>query len=351
VTVDRDAVLAAVDLRALADELLGPRRGPPSSAHWRCPSPHHAQTGRTPPVSIFDTATGGQRWRCHGCGAGGTAIDLLVVARGLSVGDSFRALAARSPLQGPPRREFHRPAPAIDLCDLSRYVDQCADRLWRPSGRPVLTWLLQERGLPAAVLRANRIGADLGPRRQPRPDGIPRVGPAVVLPATEGGRDRYVQLRLLRPWPDGPRYLGPTSSALPNPRLARFKPAIPATLSGVVVCEGAIDALSAASAGAFSVAVLGTSVCDDRLAERIAALGHHPVVLAFDADPAGRRAANTMETALRDRNVEVVHLELPAGYSDLNDWHRIAGSTWQEQLARRLPAAPRPAPAPCVGLA
>ena len=345
-SVDRDAVLTAVDLRALADEVLGPRRGPPRSAHWPCPNPHHAQTGRTPPVSVFVTAAGAQRWRCHGCGAGGTAVDLLVIARGMSVGDSLRALATGSLVHSPPRREFHRTVPAIDLGDLGRYVEECADRLWRPSGRAVLQWLLRERGIPAAVLRANRIGADLGPRRQPRPDGIPRVGPAVVLPATEGGRDRYVQLRLLRPWADGPRYLGPASSALANPRVARYRPATPPTHPGVIVCEGAIDALSAASAGVHAVAVLGTSMCDDRLAARLATVGQRPVVLALDADPAGRRATRALQAALRDLGVESRTVALPRGCNDLNDWHRLAGPRWNDELARHLGApAPRPSAA------
>lgn len=79
---DRDALLAAVDLRALADDLLGPPSGGGRSPMWPCPSAQHAQTGRTPPVSIFTSRRGEQRWRCHGCGDGGTAIDLVLAVRG-----------------------------------------------------------------------------------------------------------------------------------------------------------------------------------------------------------------------------------------------------------------------------
>ncbi len=43
----------------------------------RWPSPEHAQTGKTPPVSV-DNEKG--LWRCHGCGLGGMAIDLLALA-------------------------------------------------------------------------------------------------------------------------------------------------------------------------------------------------------------------------------------------------------------------------------
>ena len=79
---DRDALLAAVDLRALADDLLGHRSGTGRSPMWPCPNDQHAQSGRTPPVSIFTSRRGEQRWRCHGCGDGGTAIDLVLAARG-----------------------------------------------------------------------------------------------------------------------------------------------------------------------------------------------------------------------------------------------------------------------------
>jgi len=41
---DRDAIIAAVDLAALADELLGERRGAARTPAWPCPNPQHAQT-------------------------------------------------------------------------------------------------------------------------------------------------------------------------------------------------------------------------------------------------------------------------------------------------------------------
>ena len=81
---DRDAILAAVDLAALADELLGSRRGTARSPTWPCPNAQHAQTGRTPPVTVFRSQQGHERWHCHGCGAGGTAIDLVLATAPLA---------------------------------------------------------------------------------------------------------------------------------------------------------------------------------------------------------------------------------------------------------------------------
>src|SRR3546814_10173512 len=93
---DRDALLAATDLRALADELLGPPSGAGRSSTWHCPNAQHAQTGRTPPVTIFTSRRGEERWRCHGCGEGGTAIDLVIASTGGAAGDAMPSLDRKS---------------------------------------------------------------------------------------------------------------------------------------------------------------------------------------------------------------------------------------------------------------
>src|SRR3954470_4776456 len=98
---DRDRIVEATDLAALADELLGPHRGGGRSPMWPCPNPQHAQTGRTPPVSIFRTAAGEERWHCHGCGTGGSAIDLLMMVTGAPVREALEALANRAGVSDP----------------------------------------------------------------------------------------------------------------------------------------------------------------------------------------------------------------------------------------------------------
>jgi hypothetical protein len=93
----RDAILAETDLA----ELFRDEVGEPKGQMWPCPAPEHSQTGATPPVSID-----GQVWCCHACGAGGSAVDLLVVARGMDVGqalDELRLLAGMEPFK--PSRE------------------------------------------------------------------------------------------------------------------------------------------------------------------------------------------------------------------------------------------------------
>ncbi len=84
---DRNELLAAVDLGALLVELAGiDARG----HSYPCPSSEHEQTGKSPPVTLA-SSNGYGLWKCHVCGAGGTAIDALV-ARGSSVADAFAEL-------------------------------------------------------------------------------------------------------------------------------------------------------------------------------------------------------------------------------------------------------------------
>jgi hypothetical protein len=92
---DLTELLAAVDLEALADQLLGGHRGHGRGARWPSPVPDHPQTGKTPPMSIFTDRTGIQRWSCWATGTSGTAIDLVATALRLDVRAAIDWLAQR----------------------------------------------------------------------------------------------------------------------------------------------------------------------------------------------------------------------------------------------------------------
>jgi hypothetical protein len=337
---DRDALLAAVDLRALAGDLLGQPSGSGRSPMWPCPSAQHAQTGRTPPVSIFTSRRGEQRWRCHGCGGGGTAIDLVLAVQGGTPRDAMTLLAERAghreqpddwrPTRRPVSPRALPPAGCRDPEGLDRYVNGCAERLWTPEARGFRRWLTNTRGLPRDVLVENRIGADPGPRTQPRPDGMPRAA-GIVLPAIENGHAVYAQVRVPHPQPDRPRYLNPSSALATNPRLARARPA-ETRHPEIVVTEGAIDALSAAAAGYRAVAVLSATYGDEAVATALAKLPH-PLVIAFDADEAGRAGASRLATLLRARQRPPVVVDLVNG--DLNDAMRHSDD-WPRDMARSV---------------
>lgn len=332
---DRDRLLDSTDLPALADELLGHRTGSERSPTWPCPNPNHAQTGATPPVTVFTGRNGFQRWHCHGCGDGGTAIDLVIAVDRCNVKDALETLARRAGQAGDDRapcrarqRSTRPPPPPDRVTDpdgLAHYIDECAKRLWTPVGEPVLRWLTETRGLSPDVLRVNRVGADAGARAQARPDGMPSAGRAAVLPILRDGEPVFAQIRAITP--GRLRYLNASTDLAPNPRIGIYEPAEQGA-DCIIVAEGVLDALSAATAGYRSAAVLGALIprpellAADRMAETLAAPDAH-LVLAFDSDEAGQRGADQLRQLLAARTrVPTTRLSLPPTANDLNDWMR-----------------------------
>ena len=341
---DRDAIIASTDLPALADELLGARRGTARTPAWPCPNPQHAQTGRTPPVSVFTSHRGEQRWRCHGCGAGGTAIDLVMVCGRTDLRDALERLARRVGHQPSPeawtpskREPAMTQRPLVRGCadqeGMDRYVDSCAAVLFSSDGQSIRRWLTETRGLPEDVLRVNKIGADLGPRRQQRPHGMARAVGA-MLPVIVEGHAVYAQVRVVHQRPDGPRYLNPTSALASNPRLAYFRPAEHRHRE-VIVTEGAIDALSAAAAGFRSAAVLSAAYADQAVAHELSRLPE-PLVIAFDQDDAGRAAAHRLTALLEAQQRRPANLAIPA--TDLNA-ALVSSANWPSEFEVQVNAS------------
>lgn len=356
---ERDEVVQRTELADLCDEVLGPHKGRGPSATWPCPSTGHGpQTGRTPPVGVFRTHYGEQRWRCHGCGAGGSALDLVMQSQGLDFAGAVALLGRRSGAaertglrRDGPERGFDRACPAAPAPitapspAIERYVAECEALLWSPAGRPQRAWLAQ-RGFGDEVLVANRVGADPGPRRLARPAGLPRGGMGVVLPVLDpNGQATYFQTRYLGH--PRRRYENPATALVGvSPRLAELRSVGPAVDSGaVVVCEGIFDALSAAQAGQRAVAVLGVAAPNRAMAEQLVQrFDTERLMVAFDGDPAGRAGAERMVELLGSAGASerVVVLDV-AG--DLNDWLRASGGRFPAELAAALAAAGGTAPA------
>jgi DNA primase len=338
---DRDAIVARVDLEALADELLGPRARP-AIRMWSCPNLDHQQTGRTPPLSVFTARSGHQRWHCHGCGDGGTAIDLLLATRHAhDVRDALDWLAHRtgltpeSPMSGraralaavPPVRPPPSAPRAVDertVAQLDAYASACAEHLHSRDGREVRAWLTEQRAIPPEVIEAAGLGADPGPRRLSRPDGVPRVFPAVVIPVRQDGHVVYTVSRHLRPVAS--RWWNTAERVAPNPRLTFIDPPAQAA-RGIVVTEGPIDALSALAAGYQAAAILGAGTITPKIADRLTAAGQR-LLLAFDNDDEGRRAHGHLASMLTDRSAPWSALPIPGHYGDLNEWHTASRSRW-----------------------
>src|SRR6266496_6224419 len=135
--IDRDEVLARTDLARLATEVCGEPVGRGHGTKWHCPNPDHPD--RHPSMSIYRGRRGHPRWKCHSCGEGGTAIDLVMITSRLRAGDALRQLASELGMHAAdpiPSRSGHpstavpapaaaqprQPSPAVE-----RLVDQAAD--------------------------------------------------------------------------------------------------------------------------------------------------------------------------------------------------------------------------------
>lgn len=343
--MDRDDLLRRIDLAALLDELSpGPatRLGP--NARWRCIDPGHDD--QHPSISMFTDRRRIQRWKCWSGGHGGTAIDALLVAKGGTVADVLADLRRRAgdpEIVDPERAAPPHPKPPIDQPQIAdaavlEYVERCSKLLWRPEGRVVRDYLVQARHLDPDTLKANQVGADLGPSFLPRAAGLPRGGVAAVLP-THGsdGRVTYAQARYLDPIDGRPKYDNPASRLATNPRVGWV--AAPHERDGrhLIVCEGTIDALSVASQGIAAVAVLGATYVDRRVAAEL--LSHsngRRVVLAFDGDRAGRTATDTLTAELNARRATPTVVALPDG-RDVNGQLGSDAQWLQRQLGVMAP--------------
>jgi DNA primase len=326
--VNRDDLLRRVDLATLLDRLALPAART-SVRRWRCLHPDHEDVHPSVSMRVVD---GIGRWRCWSCGRGGTAIDALIAAQGLSVGQAIEHLARRAL----PEPVAYRPAdsdPAPLHRSVGRYVDACHRVLFTRTGRPVLEWLTKDRRLSDEVLRANLVGADPGPALLHRRRGLPMGGLAGVLPVfNPAGGLVYVQARYLSPGTKR-KYGNPVGRLGSNPGIGWIRTPEVDRADLLVVCEGILDGLTVATAGLHAVAVLGATYPSVRIAQIIAdhAAGRR-ILIGFDGDAAGRIAAKRLGQLLTPQGHDAEVLDVPGG-ADLNSLAQ-AGLDWADRLLR-----------------
>lgn len=138
---DRADILARIDLEALFMEHGYPQG---RNKQWTCPDPQHAQSGATPPVKI-SVVGDRQVWYCHGCGANGSAVDLLL-ATGATERDALATLAARAGLSdGAPPAPAARIARTVKPAKPAGPLEPNHGRIDGPEGQTILEAYLTER--------------------------------------------------------------------------------------------------------------------------------------------------------------------------------------------------------------
>lgn len=343
---DLDAILARTDLPELADELVGGRKGHGTSAKWPSPVPGHPQTGDSPPMGIYLDRHGTQRWKDFATGQSGTAIDLYMTVRGVDTKTAIEDLARRTnvqPAAEPQRRPDRHTAanrPSTDGTPrLIQWVEEANNLLAQPKARLAHQWLA-EHGITLDHALENRVGYDPGATRLRRGDGLPRSGPAVVLPITNADNQLvYAQSRSLRP--GGPKYINPKSTIATNPTISILETDNDGPM---ILTEGIADALAITQHGHNAAALIGTGMTSRNtwIEPLINAAPDTPILLAFDNDAAGHTAAQQATQQLRNVNRDPKVLPVPA--SDISDWANLAQTTFGSELTTMIDSAtPLPA--------
>lgn len=311
---DRAEILGRIDLMATAEHL---GLGTAGRKHWRCPNPNHAQSGATPPVSITPHGRDGHGvWFCHGCGAGGSVLDLLALARGLSVAEAF---AVARQLADMPAMA---PRPPADLATITTPAhDPDADRVDDPEA---LAAYITSRGWSPEVAERYGLHTVRGKWGHVRIRHPYRTGTHVAW-----WQDRAVSAEDTGPKWHSPRGMARVAYAIDLARIAELP-------DPLWICEGPADVVSLTHVLPDDAAIIGLPGTSG--AAKWAHLWHgRPIIIATDADPAGDACAEEIRSA---HTRGAVRLRPPEGL-DLTDWRatRPTWDAWSLALGGALAAA------------
>lgn len=305
-------------------------------------------------------------WHCMGaCQAGGSVIDWVMRAEGVSFRHAVELLRADVVPAGsgrPPKRTTTRrlSAPVVASAGDAELLGQVVGfyheallaspeamvyltrrRIDHPEAAERFRLGLSDRTLGYRLPAKNRKdGAELRSRLQAlgilRPSGHEHFTGSLVIPVIdEHGTVTEVYGRKLR---DDLKAVSPRHLYLPGRHRGVWNPEAVAASKEVILCEALIDALTLWCAGfrhvTSSYGVEGFT--DDHL-DAFRAHGVERVLIAYDRDPAGDRAAVALAGTLMGEGIECFRVLFPAG-SDVNAYACQAASA-TEALGRAIRSA------------
>ena len=321
-----------VELRKAGKDLVG-----------RCPF----HDDKTPSLVVTPAKN---LWHCLGaCQAGGSVVDWVMRAQGVSFRHAVELLRDGMPTTSTsagtsaPKRSTVRtlPPPVEQSAEDGELLAQVVAFYARTlTESPEALEFLRRRKIahPEALIAfqlgyANRTlglrlpdkrrnaGADLRGRLTTlgvfRSSGHEHLTGSLVIPVfDEHGAVAELYGRKIR---DDLRPGTPAHLYLPGPHRGVFNEAALAASDEIVLCESLIDALSLWCAGFRHVtASYGTEGFTPDHAEAFARHNVRRVLIGYDNDPAGNKAAQTLATSLFAEGIECFRVQLPAG-QDLND--------------------------------
>jgi DNA primase len=303
---DLRVLKASHDLRRIIEADLGPSRLHGSGAWaWQCPF-HHERHG-------YSLAVWPDHWRCFGkCQEHGDVFDWLRRYRGLDFGeacewlsgemlqDTARAQPARSqvfqlPNAEPPPEHWQRAA---------QQVVALGERfLWSAEGKQARRYLAG-RGLHEEAIRAARLGYLSGARRRWHNLHGLKVPAGILIPWCAEGVLWSLKVRRSTPPPKYTQVAGGSAGGLYGADgLAGHRVAL--------FVEGEFDALLASQAAGdlLAVVTLGSAVNTLHRRWYAALTACQGLLVAYDADEAGRKGA----ARLRDLTQRAHVVQVPQG--------------------------------------
>ena len=321
--------------------------------------PFHAE--KTPSFSVSQPR---QVYHCHGCNEGGDIFSFIQKIEGVDFPRALEILAERAgiELEQSPRAAARGAGRrrSLELSDRAAKFYEYV--LWSlPAGAPGRR-LLAERAVDDALARRFRVG--FAPAGGPAGTALVRYlvgkGGATVSELVEaglarGGRD-YFRNRPVFPISDErgqvlgfggralgdavPKYLNTPETGIYHKSTALFgldqaRQGLKERRAAVVV-EGYFDVLAAHAAGVSNV-VASSGIALTREQVRIIARHADEVVLCFDGDAAGRRAAARAVEPCAAEKLSGRIAVMPSPYKDPDEMVRVAPAAFAALIAAAAP--------------
>lgn len=291
--------------------------------------PFHGE--KTPSFSVN---TERQIYHCFGCGKGGGVINFIMEIENLSFPDAVRFLARRVGMEVPEDAQDEQRGRRTRMLELNREAARFFHaQLTSPAGRPAQEYVVR-RGITGMV---KPFGLGYAPDSwQSLLDAMSAKGftraeiieAGLARPGRNGGAYDYFRNRLMFPVIDvrgsvigfsgrilgdgEPKYLNSPDTLVYSKSRSLFALNLAKkSKSGyILLAEGNIDVVSLHQAGFDSaVASLGTSLTADQA--RLLARYTNEIVIAYDSDAAGKKAAQRAISLLQPLDMKVRVLQVP----------------------------------------